>query len=161
MTKRGAIPSEEQRVKARARERARYHANPDRLLVKRRAQSFLRNYGITIDERDHLLALQGNKCALCGSTDPLPRKNARPDRRRRLPSSNDPRAAFAWRWHVDHDHLTKDLRGVLCRRCNHLLGQFNDDAACLHDWMRKAITYLEDSCSITAARLETMRKSKT
>lgn len=73
-------------------------------------------YGITWDEYELLLACQDYRCAIC---DGRPRKNALA---------------------VDHDHVTGELRGLLCSRCNHrLLGSANDDPARL----RKAADYLE------------------
>lgn len=41
--------------------------------------------------------------------------------------------------HVDHDHLTQQVRGVLCSCCNQGLGNFRDNAQTL----RNAINYLE------------------
>lgn len=46
------------------------------------------------DRYDELLALQGGGCAICG-TKPKTR-----------------------RLHIDHDHQTMTLRGLLCHRCN-------------------------------------------
>lgn len=42
------------------------------------------------------------------------------------------------RLHLDHCHVTGDLRGYLCRACNHGLGNFQDDPKLL----RAAIAYL-------------------
>lgn len=40
--------------------------------------------------------------------------------------------------HIDHDHATKKYRGILCDKCNLLLGCANDDPVILS----KAIEYL-------------------
>ncbi|WP_347178584.1 endonuclease VII domain-containing protein [Streptomyces iconiensis] len=41
--------------------------------------------------------------------------------------------------HVDHDHVTGRVRGVLCFSCNAALGQLKDRP----DVMRRAIAYVE------------------
>lgn len=40
---------------------------------------------------------------------------------------------------VDHDHATNEIRGVICHRCNLLLGKARDNVKLL----KKAIAYLE------------------
>lgn len=44
-------------------------------------------------------------------------------------------------FHIDHDHQTGKIRGLLCATCNVGLGSFKDDKELLH----KAITYLTQS----------------
>jgi hypothetical protein len=72
-----------------------------------RAQGLQRRYQMTIDEYDALLAEQGGVCAVCGQA---PGDTA---------------------LHVDHDHATGRIRGLLCFSCNRGLGCFNDDASLL------------------------------
>jgi hypothetical protein len=71
-----------------------------------------RRYGITAEHFDRMLEEQGGLCAIC----------------QEAPAG-----------HVDHDHKTKRVRGLLCFNCNGALGQFRDRT----DLMVKAVAYLE------------------
>lgn len=64
----------------------------------------LRAYGLTLDDYDKLLALQGGVCAIC-LCPPKPGK------------------AF----NVDHCHETGAVRGLLCFRCNFGISFFRED----------------------------------
>lgn len=75
----------------------------------------LNNFGLTQEEYDRLFDFQGNKCAICGTTDPGPRD-----------------------WSIDHDHFLGDTRGILCKDCNTGLGHFKDR----EDNLQAAIQYL-------------------
>ena len=92
----------------------------DARLAGYRRYQLISNYGITPEEFDRLLDAQGGRCAICGATDP----------RGRVRGS---------RMHVDHDHATGRVRGLLCFPCNSGMGHFEDDASRLGD----AIAYLE------------------
>lgn len=94
-------------------------ANPGRAEVHKRRERLMKNYGITISEWDDILASQGGVCAIC-------RKEI-----------HDPRG---WKPHVDHDHATDKVRGILCWACNGGLGGFKDNP----EYLRAAIAYLED-----------------
>lgn len=89
--------------------------NPDSRAQSRRSSHLKRLYGITADDYATMLAEQGGVCAIC----------LEPQERRALA--------------VDHDHVTGEVRGLLCDNCNHALGKFQDST----DHLRSAITYLE------------------
>lgn len=84
-------------------------------------QGFARNlrakYGLTVQEWERLLVLQGEKCPVCSKS--LTRKNT----------------------HVDHDHKTGQIRGLLCFECNTGIGKFHDDI----EWLLAAVAYLQSS----------------
>ena len=71
-----------------------------------------RRYGITSADVDRMIEAQGGVCAICQEREPK---------------------------HVDHDHMTGVVRGVLCFCCNQGLGNFRDR----QDVMQAAIDYLE------------------
>ncbi len=80
-----------------------------RKLAIKRAHA-VRRYGITLEQRDEMLAAQGGLCALCKSEVAF-RSNGGFDR------------AAA---HIDHDHETGRVRGILCGACNTALGRLGD-----------------------------------
>jgi len=68
--------------------------------VSDRKSHLKRNYGLTLEAFDALLAFQGGGCAICGRTN----------------ADN-----------VDHDHETGRVRGILCFPCNVAIGLLQDD----------------------------------
>ena len=79
-------------------------------------------YGITPAEYDALLMAQGGGCGVCGANE--------------QPTDGK-------RFHVDHDHGTGKVRGVLCQPCNIILGLANDNC----DTLAAAILYLKQAQS--------------
>jgi hypothetical protein len=71
----------------------------------------MHRYGIGADDFDQLVNQQGGVCPLCGRENPE---------------------------HMDHDHETGQVRGVLCFNCNGGLGQFRDSI----DALENAVSYL-------------------
>jgi hypothetical protein len=78
-------------------------------------------YGITYKDFIELGNTQDWKCPGC-STDLT-------DKRQGSPNSA----------HIDHDHITGRVRGLLCMHCNHVLGKVKDDMMTLKNLMN----YLE------------------
>ena|ERR1700730_4342225 len=79
-----------------------------------RRRRLKRQYGISLEEYERLLALQNGACAICR------RKSKR-------------------MLCVDHCHKTGRVRGLLCVRCNTGLGLYKDDPSL----MRRGADYLE------------------
>lgn len=78
------------------------------------------DYGLSMDEFRSMLSKQEWKCAICGASFGLElgeAKNA----------------------HVDHDHKTGQIRGLLCQKCNMGLGCFVDNKG----YLTNALSYLE------------------
>lgn len=104
-----------------ARNQALWRAKePERHRQIKLAWDLKTKWQMTIAEYDVMLAQQSSGCAICGSTETLGRG----------------------RLHVDHDHATGKIRGLLCNLCNRGLGAFRDNP----DFLRTAAAYLEESC---------------
>ncbi len=70
-------------------------------------------YGLSLEDYDRMVEGQNGQCAICGEvTDKL---------------------------HIDHDHSTNKVRGLLCVLCNTALGKFKESKEIL----MQAIEYVE------------------
>ena len=66
---------------------------------------------MTVAQVDAMHAAQGGSCAVC-----------------RKPIS---------KFHIDHNHNTGKVRGLLCHRCNVMIGGWDDKA-----WLEAAMRYM-------------------
>jgi hypothetical protein len=103
------------REATKAKVRKYCKANSD--VVKSRKAKAL--YGITEEEHAKIFANQLGVCAICEQE----------------PSGSGANQSL----HVDHDHETGKIRGLLCGNCNHGLGKFKDSKKL----MVRAYLYLE------------------
>lgn len=76
-----------------------------------------RNYNIEPEEYDSLMEKSKNLCMICGS----------PPKTKSL--------------HIDHNHKTGKVRGLLCHGCNTAIGLFKENI----EVIKKAIYYLESN----------------
>ncbi len=73
----------------------------------------LRNYGLSWESYETILLRQSGRCPICG-------KELRT-------------------FHIDHNHRTGTVRGLLCENCNPMIGQSHENP----DVLRAAARYLE------------------
>lgn len=111
----------------RERTRAWRVANPAKVLEygrrhnaknpqKPQTRQRLQRYGITQEGYEQMLAAQDHACAICEA----------------------PTWQHQKRLHVDHDHATGAVRGLLCSTCNMALGGFRDSP----ELLGRALQYL-------------------
>ena len=92
--------------------------------VKRRKRSeLLKKFGINFDQYNEMLVEQNYVCAICKREDACGRDLA-----------------------VDHCHITKKVRGLLCTNCNTALGGFQDNA----DIVKNALEYVTRDYKVPA-----------
>lgn len=83
-------------------------------------------YNLRVEDYNQALLLQGQKCAIC-------------------------RKEFEGNLSIDHDHRTGRIRGLLCKKCNSVLGFVDDNV----DILKAAIQYLtkeENNVTIADSR---------
>ena len=85
-----------------------------------RTKYYLRQYGITVEEYEHMYEMQKGVCKICSKPEPIKTRLC-----------------------VDHNHTTGKVRGLLCTHCNTALGHMFDNVSLLQN----AIGYLHDNNS--------------
>lgn len=110
---------EKNKEKIRKRSKEWYLNNRERASANTRKQK-LASFGMTQEDYVFMLKAQGGTCAICGKINPTQTKK---------------------RLHIDHDHATGEVRGLLCHHCNAGLGAFKDSV----EYLRLAIAYLSST----------------
>lgn len=95
--------------------RRRQAVDPEADRLSRRAYHMNRKYGLSLDDIEFLLDFQGDQCAICDASEP----------------------GGVGTWHVDHDHVTEKVRGLLCFACNNRLSILEN-----REWRERAEQYL-------------------
>lgn len=106
--------------------------NPEKVQYNNRTRTLKRRYGLTREAWEAMLEQCSFHCQICG-----------------VAMSDDKTAPLSVRAVPDHCHETGKIRGVLCHRCNKVLGMVGDN---LQGVMR-FVTYLR-SGSMAAPKSE-------
>lgn len=89
----------------RIRDANKRKIDPIGYYIKMRDKNLRSEYGISYEDYNMILLKQGGGCAICGRK---PNPKYRPNYYHSL--------------HVDHDHNTGKVRGILCHQCNWYMG---------------------------------------
>lgn len=81
-----------------------YIKNKDRICEIERHRSRFKLYGVTKEDYEKMLIDHSYKCAICGTHQVSLDKSLS----------------------IDHNHETKEIRGLLCAGCNFLVGRVED-----------------------------------
>jgi hypothetical protein len=92
--------------------------NRQRIQQQNRERHLRKKYGLSLGEFESLVDQQLGRCAIC-----------------KIDLGSD--------LHVDHEHVTGRIRGLLCGKCNKAVGLLNDDPTLI----RAAARYLERSAA--------------
>lgn len=103
--------SSEVREAHKLRAKRRYHADPESAHL----DHILRRYGLAPSDYYALLVKQNYLCAICGG------KCSKTGRFKHF--------------HVDHDHVTGKVRGLLCFNCNLRLGWLEANKSAIESYL--------------------------
>jgi galactose-1-phosphate uridylyltransferase len=85
-------------------------------------RNMMKNYGMTPQDYEAMFSQQKGLCAICYN-----------------PETAKDRQGNIRPLSIDHNHITKKVRSLLCHRCNVAIGLFKEDIKLLE----KAISYLK------------------
>ncbi len=90
-------------------------AQAEHISIRNRRNHLRRTFGITVEQYEEMVNGQGGECRICHKT---------PKEKQRL--------------HIDHDHETGRIRGLLCFNCNTALGWYETNTAAIAAHLREA-----------------------
>ncbi len=98
-------------------------------LDKSRTYRLFHKYGITLQDYLELHIKQKGVCAICGKPST------------KIQKRGNGNGKVGECLHVDHDHKTGKIRGLLCYSCNVNIARFKED----YKLLRMAVDYLENN----------------
>lgn len=105
-------------IRSKQRVESETSAERETRLSTQRAWWFKSQYGITVEEFNQMVDIQGGRCACC----------------KREPQGKGAAAVL----NVDHDHVTGRVRGLLCNPCNQAMGLMKDNPVMIRQLLKYA-----------------------
>ncbi len=109
--------SRERRARMKVENPAKWKEWNDRGNLNSKSNDLKRQFGIDLNGYNKLFSIQNGMCKICGVH----------------------QSKLNIALHVDHDHITGRIRGLLCKKCNSMIGFACENVEIL----RKAIGYME------------------
>lgn len=91
--------------KAKIRFHQREYKNSIKGKLRGRDWAYKRKFGITLDQYNAMFQKQNGNCLICEVNQSI----------------------LKYKLHIDHNHKTNKVRGLLCAECNRALGLMKDD----------------------------------
>jgi len=95
--------------------------------IKAREEAKYKKYGITLNEYYQRLKDQNGVCAICKQKETAVHHKSKTNKPKKLA--------------VDHNHITGEVRGLLCGKCNTAIGALKADEGT--DLLLNALSYIE------------------
>ena len=95
-----------------AKQRVQRLRHPERFALRNRRAKLRLAYGLTVKGYETLFVSQNGVCAICHNPETTQHKHR----------------AKPLRLSVDHNHRTRQVRGLLCRQCNAAIGYLQDSS---------------------------------
>jgi uncharacterized LabA/DUF88 family protein len=108
------------KIKISAQKKRWRDNNKEKIKFTNRASWLKTLYKLSVDDYDKLLVQQHGLCAICLQQETITKRGV------------------PVKLCVDHDHITGEVRGLLCNKCNAALGLLKDDPLLI----QAAATYL-------------------
>jgi len=109
--------------RAKERHRRWKKDNPEKVRSDSRKR-MLAQYGLSASEYETMFELQHGACAIC-----------------HRPETDRNRSGTTKLLAVDHDHATMRIRGLLCRKCNTVIGLMDEDTGRLAEMISYLIQH--------------------
>ena len=93
--------------------RESHHRNKHKHVQANRNRWLLKNYGITLAEKESMIKRQSGLCKICGKSFTSPRST-----------------------HLDHDHRSGLVRGILCHVCNTKLEWYEKNRIAIKKYLK-------------------------
>lgn len=106
--------------------------NRDRIKTVKRVAELRREYGVTLEQYNEMLKKQGGVCRICKQGETA------------LDQLGNVRTLS-----VDHCHSTGVIRGLLCLRCNRVLGMVEDQP-----WLLKMMAMYVEFATVSVSRVD-------